>query len=360
MRARLAAAALAVAFVLSGCGGVFGPTNERLESTNTSSPSTASEDRTLRPEPAGGTTVQDEAAGGSTPAEPGAAVKERAVVVTGSASVRVDSPQSAMAEVAQWVADNGGRVDSTNVYGSDSRATASLTARVPAQTYDTLIDHLRQVGTIVEQSTNAQEVGAQVADLDARIEALEGSIARLKEFMAGAKTTTELLEVEKELATRQAELDSLKAQKTYLSDQIAMSTLIVSFTGEVRPGDPDRNIFQRSWDSFSSSMGTLIEGLVMLAPWLVVLAVIVGPLAAWSRRRARRRVTQAALEASPTPLTPGAVPGSAPMTPVDPAPGGPQGVQTIGAGAPAPAAQVVPPAQPAPTPADSGESSPTQ
>ncbi|MFM8893961.1 MAG: DUF4349 domain-containing protein, partial [Actinomycetales bacterium] len=51
------------------------------------------------------------------------------------------------------------------------------------------------------------------------------SITRLQTLIDQATTTADLIEAEVALSDRQAELDSLRAQRAYLADQVGMSTL---------------------------------------------------------------------------------------------------------------------------------------
>lgn len=84
------------------------------------------------------------------------------------------------------------------------------------------------LGEVLSLNVVAEDVTAQGADLDARIGALEVSITRLRQLLATAETTKDLIDIEAELTARQAELDSLVAQRAALSDQVAQSTLVVS------------------------------------------------------------------------------------------------------------------------------------
>ena len=151
-------------------------------------------------------------------ADPDAA--DRSVVTTGWASITVDDPIASAEDAATIAEDAGGRVDNrTETPGTDAQPpSASLTLRVPADQVDDVVDELRTLGTVNSVSMNASDVTQQRQDLDARIEALSVSVDRLTELLATATTVSDLIAIESELTTRQAELDSLTQQRDSLVD----------------------------------------------------------------------------------------------------------------------------------------------
>jgi len=229
------------------------------------------------------------------------------VVVTGEASVRASDPVAALAELTATVGDLGGSVASSTTDTDGNSPSAWATVRVPAARYQELLDSLPELGTVISTSTTTEDVGQQVADLDARIEALGASVSRLRTLIDEASSTKDLLEAESQLTSRQAELDSLRAQRTYLADQVTLSTLSVSLLAERVVDDPGASVWQRSWEAFLGALRGIGVGLVWALPWLVVTAVVLGAVVLGNRLAARRRVDEG------TPPGPGAEPAPAPV-----------------------------------------------
>ncbi len=289
---KLTVSVLAATFLVAACGsGVLshdssdGYRSEPMDSQWSSSVEAG--------EPVTTDTAEVQATGDASTVE-GADVIPSQVIVTGDATVRVEDSVVALAQVETWVEDNGGRVDTSNQEEYASSVRTWATVRVPADRYDALLVYLSELGTVTSKSTSRTDVGQQVADVEARIEALETSVERLTTLMEDATTTADLLEAERELTWRQADLDSLKSQRVWLADQVSLSTLNVTFTMESKPTDPDSNVFKDSWDAFASGMTRIGVALVMLAPWALVLLVIVLPIVALLRRRMKRRRVQRA------------------------------------------------------------------
>ncbi len=222
------------------------------------------------------------------------------VVVTGSATVRVEDSEAALAALTRTVTSLDGRVSSSSISKADARGSAWAQVRVPSDSYEELTDSLSGLGDVVELSTSTDDVGQRVADLDARQKALQASIDRLTALIDQAETTADLLEAERELTTRQAELDSLTGQRRYLADQVAYSTLSVTLDPQAEAVDPDPSIWQRSWTAFLESAEAVLTVVVFLVPWLVVAAVIGVPLW-WARRRRRNRGAADAAQAATSP-----------------------------------------------------------
>ncbi|MCF4119793.1 DUF4349 domain-containing protein [Antribacter sp. KLBMP9083] len=229
--------------------------------------------------------VTDEAAGGDNAAGDLAgtvsAVTLRELVTTGSATLVVADPVAAAQQLARIVEQVGGRVEQRSEQaGSDGEpGRASMTLRIPADQVTPTIDALDGVGTVSDVTIDTVDVTATAQDLDARISALETSTDRLRGLMAGAASVTDLLEVERELSTRQAELDSLRAQREHLSDEVAMSTLrvdIVADAAAVTSQEEEPGFvggLAAGWEALVSTVQVVVLVVGVLLPWLAVAAL---------------------------------------------------------------------------------------
>lgn len=260
---------------------------------------------------------------------------KRSVITTGSVTIEVKDPRAAVEEATKVAETLGGRVEAQSIgsSGSGEYQGASLTVRVPQAKLTEALDSLGGLGTVLDQSISADDVTAQHVDLQARVESLETSVARLTELMAGSATTSELIEAESALSARQAELDSLKAQLKILEGQVDEATLWVSFTtaSAAIPGGP-ANFWEGLLAGLSSITVAGAGALVLLGillPWLVVAAIITFAIIlivrAGKKRRAAKRAPlgtqQAAQQQTPMPAAP-----AAPEEPAD-TQQGPQGPQ---------------------------------
>lgn len=268
-----------LASVLGGCGGgehSAGSVSSADRGTALTSLDTAAQDAAVE-------AVGD---GNSEPSAVSGSMGQQ-VVVTGSATLSTADPAGAMEDLSAAVVTLGGSTAQSGVTGAGADRSAWATYRVPADAYDGVLARLDTFGTVSDLSTTTEDVGAQVADVEARIKALQSSVTRLGELMAKADSTADLLEAESQMTSRQAELDALKAQRAWLADQVSMSTLSVSFTSQPVRGEPSGSVWQRSWDAFVSGMKDVVVALIWVAPWLIVLVPVSLLLwwLVWARRR---------------------------------------------------------------------------
>ena len=214
------------------------------------------------------------------------------VITTAWMTLTVESVAQAVDDVESLVTGVGGSIAQQDLSSTDGIATATITARVPAAMLDRFLDSVGALGAVQSTSRQAADVTQQTIDLDARISALTASVDRLKELLAQSGTVADLVAVETELANRQAELDSLVAQRAYLADQVAMSTATITLSPVVTGGGWQAPGFlgglQNGVNALIGLAGAAVTALGFLLPFGLLLGVIVIPSAWVIMRRARR------------------------------------------------------------------------
>lgn len=269
----------------------------------------------------GGTGVADsdgEAVGpdATGPDGPAAAI-DREVITTGYVTVTVDDPLDAADDAVRITESNGGRVDGRSEYaptqGSDGSAT--LTLRVPADRLTATLEELRELGEVQEVSLNATDVTRETQDLDARITALSASVDRLLALLTAATDTDTLIQLETAISERQADLESLTAQRRYYTDQISLSTvtlnLVSEYTGPVDTPDDFLSGLEAGWNAFVGFFAGLVVVFGVLLPWLLFAGLITLVVILLVRRRRPAAVA---------PIEPARAPVPADPTRGDPAP----------------------------------------
>ncbi|MGY2128231.1 DUF4349 domain-containing protein [Blastococcus sp. SYSU DS0617] len=237
-----------------------------------------------------------------------AADSDRQVITTATASLVVDDPPDAAQRVSELVESAGGRVDERTEQaaagdGDEESASADLVVRVPADELTDVLADLEDLGEVASVSVSRSDVTGKAVDLDARISALQTSVARLLALMDEAASTEALLSAEGALSSRQEQLESLQAQRALLADQVELSTLHVHLRpdGVAPPGGPD-GFFEglsTGWRALVSAAGGAVVVLGVLLPWLAVAAVIVAAVLLALRRNRRRGAVEAVPPAPP-------------------------------------------------------------
>ena len=223
-------------------------------------------------------------------------IVKRQVVTTGTVVIKTANPISAADHAASITDAAGGRVDDRNQNAATATdpASATLTLRIPSSRLTRALAQLKKLGTVESIAISTDDVTTKSEDLGARITALQTSITRLLALEAKATTTADLIALEGDIASRQADLESLTAQQRYLNDQMSMSTikleLLAPSAAIVKPAPPSPgSAFTAGLSGFGVFFNWVFLVLVYLLPWLVLGAVLWGGfvyLVRWRRRRA--------------------------------------------------------------------------
>jgi hypothetical protein len=225
--------------------------------------------------------------GGSPPALELVAA-EREVVRTGSLRLTVPASADAADSVRRIAGDAGGFVSDEQVRAAEDEVT--ITVRMPSDQFDDVLDGISDLGDVVEQDVQVEDVTAEVVDIDSRVESLRASVERVRALLAGAGTVDQLAAVEGQLTSRETELEALLGQQRVLADQVALGTLTVHLTTDPAPApDEDAAGFM---DGLRRGWVVLVDGAriaLAVTGFLLPLALPAVPIALavwwWLRRR---------------------------------------------------------------------------
>ena len=236
-------------------------------------------------------------ADGTSGADVAASAARREVITTGTVRITADDPAAAGDDAAAAVEAAGGRVDARTEIAptEDSRGSASLQLRIPSARLTDVLETVKGLGTVSRVKLSSNDVTAESADLDARINALDASVTRLVKLLSTASNTRVLIELESAISARQGELDSLTAQRRLLSDQVAMSSiaLTISSVADAPLAKPAGfgDAVAAGFTSFGSFFMTVLLVLGYALPWLVLIALGVAVALVVSRRRRAKKAT---------------------------------------------------------------------
>lgn len=216
------------------------------------------------------------------------------LIRTGTAAVRVDSLELAIAAVRQMATRYGGFVGNTSLSAGEYNVrSATLEIKVPSARFDSLVSGLAPLGVVESVSQSVEDVGEEFVDVAARVanaRRLEERLITLLQTRTGK--LEDVLAVERELARVREEIDRYDGRLRYLKTRVAMSTLSVTVHERaplVNP-NPGQNViiaaFTKAWQLFVRVVAGFIELLGIIIPVVALLALL---LALRRRWRARRR-----------------------------------------------------------------------
>ncbi len=232
----------------------------------------------------------------------------RVIIYTGDISLVVKRTEDAVIAVTRLADEHGGYVSGSNVYQSGEVLRGTMSLRIPADRYPQVMDQLRNLALRVErESSSTQDVTEEFTDLQARKTNLEHTEAALQELLNERKrvgSTSDILEVHRELTNIRGQIEQIEGRMRYLANQSALSTIQI----ELLPDALYQPISVAGWQPQGvakealQSLITALQGLTNLAIWLIIFVlplfiIMLIPLVVvilvirwgWKRRRSRAK-----------------------------------------------------------------------
>ncbi|GAA2315677.1 hypothetical protein GCM10010149_79400 [Nonomuraea roseoviolacea subsp. roseoviolacea] len=331
-----ALAAVCAALLLTGLTGCGGSSNLRSTSGAQASPADepavaadGAAKATRRPE------AQDGAgrtAGKNIASDVAVTAQERQVVYVARMTVRAKEVTAAVQKAKQVVTGAGGYLAKEQTNSSDGGdGSAELEFKIPPARYAEVLASLgRDLGKQLSLNQGTEDVTMQVADVNSRLRSAQQALDSLRTLLKKANTIGQVLEVEREIAAREADLESLQAQQKELATQVSMATLTLNVVGPVTVVEPPSEDppgflggLATGWKALVSFVKVALTVLGVLLPWLLLVAPVVALVVFLARRSGRRRAVP-----PPPPARPagGFPPPPPPVRPENAAPSaGPEG-----------------------------------
>jgi hypothetical protein len=259
----------------------------------------------------GGGASAASSAGGATSHKGSAAtapeLPDRALVKTAALSVRVADVNAQAGRAVRIATAAGGDVLADERDGAGAQATADLTLEVPPDTLETDLDRLAALGDQLDRTTNTDDVTQQVVDVASRLTSLRDSLNRVRTLYGRADTIADVIRLESELTSRQAELEKLETQQHDLARQTARATIKVHLQARpaVRTVPPPKHHggvgrgFSGGWHAFVTFVRWTVTGFGAVLPFLVVVLAGAGGALWWRRSHSHRPATEPSAPSEP-------------------------------------------------------------
>ncbi len=327
-RSWLALFAVAGALILTGCGGAEQSSSEGLAAPQTvdqqesaarsaAGDGSGAADTAESADAAKGGDGRGEGSGPQINVQP----EDRAIVYTAEMTVRAKDVAASAEKAKQVAVAAGGYVAderSDSFDGSGSRATLIL--KVPPARYPGVIGQFgRDLGKRESLHQGTEDVTEEVADVAARVKSAEAALAQFRTLLSKAEKIGEVLEIEREISQRTADLEALQARQKALAARTGMATITLNLVGPTAapPDDDDEPAgffagLVAGWKALVAAVQIGLTILGVLLPWLVLFALL-----ALAARLLLRRLRPKGAAAPPPPPVPGPpVPGAPPQDPV--------------------------------------------
>ncbi len=232
---------------------------------------------------------------------------ERIVIRNASLSIVVLDPGRAMDTIGRMAEEMGGFVVQSNLYKTFTSndievPEANITVRVPAEKLTTALDQIKALVEdpsidILSENVSGQDVTQEYTDRNSQLRNLEQAEAQLREIMASASKTEDVLAIYRQLTEVRERIEVLKGQIRYYDEAAALSAIEVRIQAKAAVQPLQIGGWQPVGEA-RNAVQALINTLQFLgsaAIWLIIYVLPVGLIIFFPVRllwRLFRRVTR--------------------------------------------------------------------
>jgi PBP1b-binding outer membrane lipoprotein LpoB len=266
------------------------------------------------------------AAGNTTEAQPAPGASDtgpnRVVIKNANMSIVVDDPAQSMDKIGKMAEGMGGFVVTSNLFKTTTDRgvevpEANITVRVPAEKLD---DAMAQIKALVKnpiedirsEEVSGQDVTKEYTDLQSRLTNLQNAEAQLREIMASATRTEDVLAVYNQLTQVREQIEVIQGQIKYYDDSARLSAIAINLIAQAsvspltiggwQPAGVARDALQALVNALKFFANAGIWIVIFVLPVLVVIAIPIYVLILIIRALVRR--SKAAKAAPPAPPAP--------------------------------------------------------
>jgi hypothetical protein len=209
----------------------------------------------------------------------------RKMIYTGNIGIMVKDPAATMQQIQDMATGAGGYTSQAQLYQySGDLMRGMIVIRVPAESYDSILDRIRGLGSrVLNENSNASDVTAEYTDLEAQLRNLEAAERELQALLTEVRQKpnakpADILEVYEALSQKRGEIEQVKGRLQYLANQVGFSTITVDLV----PDEVTAPVIEEGWQPLVTvknafrSLVNILQGLVEL---LINLVIVVLPVA---------------------------------------------------------------------------------
>lgn len=159
---------------------------------------------------------------------------QRKLIKTGNITFETKDIDVTRRIIIDLVNQNNGYVASDNQYKSDDRVSVTISIRIPADKFDSILDEIAKgVEKFDSKNIRISDVTEQFLDIEARLKTKKTLELKYLEILKKARTVREILDVERELGKLRSDIESTEGRLKYLQNQVSFSTLSITFYKQI-------------------------------------------------------------------------------------------------------------------------------
>lgn len=165
--------------------------------------------------------------------------RKRLRVYSAELELAVTSVEKSREELIRTAEEAGGYIESS--------ALDYLVLRVPAESFEEILEAVEATGTILSRAVRTADVTEQFSDLERRIELSERTRERLYALLEKAEETAERVKILREIRRLTEEIERLRAQLESLDELIRFSRITVHLRARISRQSRSREAIPFGW-----------------------------------------------------------------------------------------------------------------
>jgi len=213
---------------------------------------------------------------------------KRKLIKTGKIEFEVENLKTITTNIKNAVKLFNGYIASENEQKEYDRISQTITIRVPSANFDKLLaDIVKGIDHFDNKNIRVKDVTEEFVDVQARIKTKKELEAGYLELLKKAHSVGDILEIEREIGTLRADIESFEGRLKYLKNQVSYSTLEIKFyenkeiVNKDRFGSKFKNGFKNGW----KALVYFFVGLINIWPFILIITALVY----FIRRKIRNR-----------------------------------------------------------------------
>jgi len=156
------------------------------------------------------------------------------VIRTATLAVVTKQFEGVRAAVEAIVSQSSGFIDHLSITGDTASARSlGATLRVPGDRMAAVLERLRQLGQVVEDTQGSEDVTDQLVDLDARLANARATEQRMADILRNRTgKLSDVLEVEREIARVRLDIERMDAEKANMNRRVSYATITLTVSEE--------------------------------------------------------------------------------------------------------------------------------
>ncbi len=163
--------------------------------------------------------------------------------------------------------------------------------KIPYVSLDEYLEDLNDIGKLVSLNVSEQDRSQEFTSLRKSQETTEKVLKRLRELLPEATNLSETLELEREIAYRETEIQWIQEQLDSVTDQVLMSSVTIELRQlDATKANPNGFLdgVSKGWDSLVNGFNWMLIALGWVIPWAALIGVIWLIVALMRRGRAQK------------------------------------------------------------------------